>query len=60
VRAAGRTVVTSSGSVYQLGTPDPDYVAWVNANCGPWDDENPLRMVTDPKPVAESVESPVA
>ena len=52
VSASGRLVVTDSGSIYELGTPDPEYVAWVVAEFGAWNDENPVRVLTTDEPAS--------
>lgn len=44
VDAQGRFIVTSSGSVYELGTPDPDYLAQL-ANIGwAFDPARPIKV----------------
>ncbi len=55
VSARGNLVVTQSGSIYQLGTPDPKYVAWVTEEFGAWDAENPVRIVTASDPDSDPV-----
>lgn len=41
----GRYVKTMSGSVYELGEPDPDFVKFLRENGYPFDPENPIRRV---------------
>lgn len=44
-KVEGRTVTTSSGSVYILGEPDPRYIAFLVENGKPIpNDENPLGI----------------
>lgn len=45
--ATGRTVVTASGTVYELLTPDPEWVKWMKENDIPFDPENPIRVLKD-------------
>ncbi len=43
--AKGRTTPTDSGTVYELLTPDPKWVAWMKENGIPFDEDNPMRLV---------------
>ena len=40
----GRTVVTESGTVYELGNPDPEYLAWMAQHNIPFDPDFPIRV----------------
>lgn len=44
VKVEGKYVTTKSGTVYELGEPDPDYVTWCLANGFGFDRDNPLRI----------------
>lgn len=46
VKAVGRTVRTESGSEYELGEADPEFVAYLNSNDYQFDPENPIRTVS--------------
>lgn len=48
VNVDGKFVTTRSGTVYELGTPDPKYVEWCYANQVhvPTEDE-PIRLIPD-------------
>jgi hypothetical protein len=39
----GRVVTTASGTVYELGEPHPDYLAWLDTAGIAFDPENPIR-----------------
>jgi len=41
----GRYVTTSSGSVYVLANPHPDYVKWMNENNIEYNPDKPIRIV---------------
>lgn len=45
VRAEGQRVYTESGSEYELGEPDPEFLEWLAKNDYPFDPENPIRTV---------------
>ena len=35
---------TKSGSLYALGDPDPEYLAWLKAEGKKWNPEDPIRF----------------
>ena len=43
VAVNGRVVTTYSGSVYLLGTVDPNYLDWLKDNNMPYDEVNPIK-----------------
>lgn len=45
VEVNGRIVTTRSGSVYKLGTIDPEYREWLRENRPEWDYKNPIVML---------------
>lgn len=44
-KVQGRTVTTVSGSVYELGTVNPDYRLWAEENGFPYNEENPIDVI---------------
>jgi hypothetical protein len=44
VGAEGRRVSTKSGTVYELGEPEPAYRAWLAQHHPDWDPENPVKV----------------
>jgi hypothetical protein len=45
VAAKGRIVTTKSGSRYELGEPDPDFVAWCEKRGKPIDPAEPIKII---------------
>lgn len=45
VSVFGRMVCTKTGTSYLLGTPDPGYIKWLEANGHPFDPEHPIRVI---------------
>jgi hypothetical protein len=46
---SGRLVTTESGSVYELGEADPEWVAWLGALGIALDAERPMRVGGQPR-----------
>lgn len=46
IKATGRTVVTISGSVYELGDPEPGYVAWLKEQGLTFNPDHPIVIRT--------------
>lgn len=44
VRAEGRLVTTRSGSVYELGEPSTEYLAWLTEHGLAYDPEQPVKV----------------
>lgn len=55
VEVDGRFVKTASGSVYELGDADPDFVRHLEASGYAFDPENPIRLL---RSLAERTELP--
>jgi len=51
----GSRTVTTSRSAYTLGTPDPDWVVWMEEEAGGWNPDNPFLLSTE-QPEAETSE----
>ncbi len=48
VTSEGRRVTTRSGTVYELGKPDPQYVVWLRHELGrEIDPANPVKSVSE-------------
>ncbi len=45
VSVTGRRVTTRSGSVYELGEPHPDFVAWLKESGKEFDPEVPIKVI---------------
>lgn len=45
LRVNGRYVFTESGSMYELGEPHPEYVAWCKAEGKSIDPEHPIKLI---------------
>ncbi len=45
VGAKGRIVTTQSGSTYELGEPDPAFLAYLAETGRTYDPENPIKVV---------------
>lgn len=43
----GRTVKTSSGTVYELGDAATEYVTWLRDQALPFDPDEPIRMARE-------------
>ena len=52
VAVDGRRVVTRSGTVYELGSVDPDYRRWLVETGQRLDEVNPIRLVEELSPAA--------
>lgn len=46
-RSSGRTVTTQSGSVYELGSIDPYYKAWLDQSGIKYNEDNPVVVHSD-------------
>jgi hypothetical protein len=44
VKVEGRTVTTSSGTVYILGTIDPTYLEWMRSQGLEYDEAQPIKV----------------
>jgi hypothetical protein len=44
VKAEGRIVTTRSGTVYELGEPDPRWLRWLKANNLEYNEDNPIKV----------------
>lgn len=44
IAAQGRIVQTRTGRRYELGDPDPDYLAWLTREGIPFDPEHPVTV----------------
>jgi len=47
VNAEGRVITTSSGSVYKLGSIEPEYREWLKTDTPDWDWKNPIKKLTN-------------
>lgn len=45
VSSTGRTATTASGTTYELGAPDPEWIAWMVEHGIPFNPDSPIRMV---------------
>jgi len=45
VSAEGRTATTASGTTYELGEPDPEWLAWMVEHGIAFNPDSPIRMV---------------
>ncbi len=41
----GKTVHTKSGSIYELGKPDKEYLLWMRENGIEYNSENPIKII---------------
>lgn len=47
IKVDGRVITTYSGSVYELGEPDPKYLEWMNKNGRVYNPEQPIKILTE-------------